>query len=232
MMAGCNRGLVLKTPLEPDEKVAKDDIVFVDGNPAGHVNKVVVEGQQRIAFFAINDESVAKEKMRVGVIRVRYGGKISLRTDRADAQAPMLANGDTVPVVSKTGFEVRRLASNKVVTVLLGSVAVIALALFCFRRLARGWLLLLTLVLSGWIAWVALPWASDAVATIYTHLPQAASVESGGPSQDVGAESIISRLMEKRPSPEMVAYAAVFIATFIVLSVVMRSSLNRLENRI
>ena len=35
-----------------------------------------------------------------------------------------------------------------------------------------------------------------------------------------------------RPSPEVVAYAAVFVATFIGLSMVVRSSLKRLEGQI
>lgn len=232
LLTGCNRALELKTPLEPDEKVAKGDVVFVDGSPAGHVNQIVVEGQQRMALFAINDETVAKEKMRVGVIRILEAGKISLRAGGADTRSPMLANGETVPVLSKTGFAVRHLASHKTLTALLAGLAGVALVLFCFRRLARGWLLLLTLVLSGWIAWVALPWTKDAVAKVYTLLPQAASAAAGGSSQDVGAESVISRLMETRPSPEVVAYAAVFVATFIGLSMVMRSSLKRLEGQI
>jgi hypothetical protein len=232
LFTGCNRTLVLKTPLEPDEKVIKGDVVFVDGNPAGHVNQIVVEGQQRMALFAINDETVAKEKMRVGVIRVLEDGKISLRTGGADARSPMLANGETVPVMSKTGFAVRHFASNKVLTAVMAGLAVVALALFCFRRLARGWLLLLTLVLSGFIAWVALPWTRDAVAKIYTLLPQAAAAAAVGSSQDAGAESVISRLMKTRPSPEVVAYAAVFVAMFIGLSMVMRSSLKRLEGQI
>jgi hypothetical protein len=232
LFTGCNRALVLKTPLEPDEKVTKGDVVFVDGNPAGHVNQIVVEGQQPMALFAINDETVAKEKMRVGVIRVLEDGKISLRTGGADGRSPALANDETVPVMSKTGFAVRHLASNKTFTALLAGLAGVALVLFCFRRLARGWLLLLALVLSGWIAWVALPWASNAVTTVYTHLPQASSEAAARSSQDAGAESVISRLMETRPSREVVAYAAVFVATFICLSMVMRTSLKRLERQI
>lgn len=231
LLTGCNRALVLKTPLEPDEKVAKGDVVYVDGNPAGHVKQIVVEGQQRIALFAINDEPVTKEKMRAGVVRVLEDGKVSLRTGETDARSPILVNGETIPVMSKSGFAVRHLASSKLLTALLAALAVVALVLICFRRLARGWLLLLTLLLSGWIAWIALPWASDAVAKVYTRLPQSASATSVRSSEDAGAESVISRLMEKRPSPETVGYAAVFVATFVALSVVMRGALKRLEGK-
>jgi hypothetical protein len=231
LLTGCNRALVLRTPLEPDEKVAKGDVVYVDGNPVGHVKQIVVEGQQRIALFAINDEPVTKEKMRAGVVRVLEDGKVSLRTGGTDARSPILVNGETIPVMSKSGFAVRHLASNKTLTALLASLAVVALVLICFRRLARGWLLLLTLVLSGWIAWIALPWASDAVVKVYTRLPQSASATSVGSSQDAGAESVIFRLMEKRPSPETVGYAAVFVATFVALSVAMRGALKRLDGK-
>ena len=229
LLTGCNRALVLKTPLESDEKVTKGDVVFIDGNPSGHVNQIVVEGQQRVALIAINDETVAKEKMRVGVIRVLEDGKISLRTGGADARSPMLANGEIVPVMSKTGFAVRHFASSKVLTAVMAGLAVVALALFCFRRLARGWLLLLTLVLSGFVAWVALPWTRDAVAKVYTLLPQTTAAAPADASQDVGAKPALSRLMHNPPNPESVAYAAVFLAAFIVISMAMRGSLKRLE---
>jgi hypothetical protein len=231
LLTGCNRALVLKTPLEPDEKVAKGYVVYVDGSPAGHVKQIVVEGQQRIALFVINDEPVTKEKMRAGVVRVLEDGKISLRTGGMDVRSPMLVSGETIPVMSKTGFAVRHLESSKILTALLAGLAVVALVVVCFRRLARGWLLFLTLLLSGWIAWIALPWASDAVTKVYTGLPQATSATSVGSSQDAGNESVISRLMEKRPNPETVGYAAVFVATFVALSVVMRGALKRLEGK-
>lgn len=232
LLAGCSREFELKAKLLPDEQISEKSPVLLDGTIAGYVKAVRIESGDRVAVLALTDKPLAQQRVKLGTVRVVEDGKISLRTDGADARSPMLANGETVPVMSKTGFAVRHLASNKMLTALLAGLAVVALVLFCFRRLARGWLLLLTLVLSGWIAWVALPWTSDAVAKVYTRLPQAASVTSGGSSQDVGAESVISRLMEKRPSPEAVAYAAVFVATFIVLSAVMRSSLKRLEGQI
>ena len=231
VVSGCNRALVLKTPLETDEKIAKDDIVFVDGKAAGHVKKVVDEGGQRMAVLAITDQSVAKEKMRVGVVRVLENGRLSLRTDETDAQSPLLTSGAIVPAMSRTGFTMRHLASNKVFMATLVGFAVIVLASFCFRRLARVWLLLLALVLSGWSAWLALPWASDAVTRIYALLPQANTTVSADAPQSGSIKSTLLQFMHNPPSPEIVAYCSVFLLAFIVLSVCVFGSMKRLENQ-
>jgi hypothetical protein len=181
--------------------------------------------------LTITDQSVVKEKMRVGVVRVLENGRLSLRTDETDAQSPLLTSGAIVPVMSRTGFAVRRLASNKVLTALLTGLAVVALALFCFRRLARVWLLLLALVLSGWSAWLALPWASDAVTRIYALLPQANTTVSADAPQSGSIKSTLLQFMHNPPSPEIVAYCSVFLLAFIVLSVCVFGSMKRLENQ-
>ncbi len=231
LMTGCNRGLVLKTPLEPDEKIAKDDIVFVDGKAAGHVKQIVEDGGQRMAVLAITDQTVVKEKIRVGVVRVLEDGRMSLRTDETDAKSPLLTSGAIVPVMSRTGFTMHHLASNKVFMATLVGFAVIVLAIFCFRRLARVWLLLLALVLSGWSAWLALPWASDAVTRIYVLLPQANTTVSADAPQSGSIKSTLLQFMHNPPSPEIVAYCSVFLLAFIVLSVCVFGSMKRLENQ-
>jgi small-conductance mechanosensitive channel len=169
--------------------------------------------------------------MRAGVVRVIHDGQIDLRTDGVDAQSPMLVNGETVPVMSRTGFAVRRLASNKVLTALLTGLAVVALALFCFRRLARVWLLLLAVVLAGWSAWLALPWASDAVTRIYTLLPQANPTVSVDATQSGDIKSALLHFMHQPPSPEIVAYCGVFLLVFIILSMGVFASLKRFEKQ-
>src|SRR5689334_7145170 len=80
-LIGCNRALELKTPLEPDERVAKDDVVSADGKSVGLVKKVTTDGNERIALLVITDMSVVEQKMHVGVVRIRESEKISLRTD-------------------------------------------------------------------------------------------------------------------------------------------------------
>jgi len=228
---GCNRALVLKTPLEPDEKTAKNDIVFVDGKAAGHVKKVVDEDGQRIAVLAITDQTVVKEKIRVGVVRMLEDGRMSLRTDETDPKSPLLTSGAIVPVMSKTGFEVRHLASNKVLEAAIIGFAVIVLVIFSFRRLARVWLLFLALLLSCWSAWLVLPWASAAVTKIYTHLPQANSPVSADATQGGGVKSTLLQFIHNPPPPEIVAYSGVFLVVFVVLSICVFGSVKRFENQ-
>jgi hypothetical protein len=227
--SGCDRALVVKTPLGPAETVAKEDAVFVDGNPAGHVRKVVAEGETRFAVLAITDDS-AKQKMRAGVVRVIETGKINLQTDSVSAESPLLGANSTIPVMSKTGFAVQRLTSRRMLTGLLIGLAIISVILLLFRRLARGWLLLLTLALSAASAWMVLPWAAGFVARGYALLPQP-PLTSGNTSPSTGIQHGFSRLLETAPNPQIVAYAVIFVLAFIVLSVLLRGALNRLENR-
>ena len=227
---GCDRALVLKTPLEPDEKISKDDAVMVDGSVVGRVKSVVTENGQRIAVFTITDESVARLRMRAGVLRVRESRNISLWTDAVDAQSAPLASGAIVPVTTKTGFAMRQITSSRILTPVLIGLAVLAVALFVFRRLARGWLLLLTLVLSAGIAWAALPWTSDAVAKLYALRPHTDPAVSADPTQVDRAGDTVSRLIRNPPEPRTVGYAAVFVFAFVTISVALRHSVNRLDN--
>lgn len=226
---GCDRALVVKTPLGPSENFSKDDAVFVDGTVAGHLKRVGAEGSERIAVLAITEDS-ARQKMRTGVVRVLDDGKISLRTDSVESQSPLLSTGAMIPVISKTGLAVRQLTSNRMLTGLLVGLAIVAVCLLLFRRLVRGWLLLLTLVLSATSAWLLLPWTASAVSRGYSLLPKLNSGANGAPAS-VGTSQSLSTFFESPPNPQAVAYAAVFIVAFIVLSVVLRGAFNRLENR-
>jgi hypothetical protein len=228
LFTGCNRALVLKTLLESDEKISKGDIVLVDGAAAGTVKRVAVDGVNRAAEFAITDEA-AKSKLRVGIVRLREDGRILLRTDAVDAQAPQLANGAMVPLISKPGLAVRQFASSRMWPLLLMGLAIILVALLLFRRMARSWMLLLALVLSGGVAWVALPWTSGAVANVFSRLTPATGGIDAAPR--AGLAQALSKLIGNPPDPQVVAYAAAFIAAFIILSVLLRFALDRLECR-
>ncbi|MDX1952184.1 MAG: hypothetical protein SFY81_08355 [Verrucomicrobiota bacterium] len=219
----------MRTPLDSLETFSKNDAVLVDGTLAGHVKKVTVEGDKRIAVLAIT-EDFAKQKMRAGVVRVPGKGKISLRTDGVESQSPLLSTGAIIPVISKTGLAVRQLTSNRMLTGLMVGLGIIAVCLLVFRRLVRGWLLVLTLVLSATIAWIVLPWTANAVSRGFALLPRMASSANPAPAT-LGTSQSLSTFFESPPNPHMVAYAGVFIAAFIVLSVVLRGAFNRLENR-
>lgn len=230
LFVGCDqRALVLKTPLGPNENFSKDDAVFVDGTTAGHLKNVAAEGDKRVAVLAITEDS-AKHKMRAGVVRILDEGKISLRTDGVEAQSPMLATGAMIPVMSKTGLTVRQLTSNRMLTGMLVGLAIVAVCLLLFRRLVRGWMLILTLVLSATSAWILLPWTAGAVAGGYALVPKTTSIANGAPAT-AGTSQSLSTFFESPPNPHAVAYAAVFIVAFIVLSVVLRGAFHRLENR-
>ncbi len=229
LLTGCDRASVLKTPLESDEKISMGDIVLVDGASAGAVTRVATASGQRTAELAITDEGM-KSKLRVGIVRLREDGRISLRTDAVDAQSPPLATGAVIPLVSKPALAIRQFRTGRMLPGVLVGLAIVLVALLLFRRLARGWMLLLTLLLSGAVAWVALPWTTGAVAKVYSLIPSA----TGGTdtAQKTGLAQAVSRFIANPPDAQAVAYAAVFVIAFIILCVVLRSALARIENRI
>jgi hypothetical protein len=229
LLTGCDRALLLKTPLESDEKIAKGDIVLLDGAPAGAVTRVATTDGQRTADLVITDEGM-KSKLRVGIVRLREDGRIFLRTDAVDAQAPPLANGAVIPLVSKPALAIRQFTTGRMLPGVLVGLAIVLVALLLFRRLARGWMLLLTLCLSGAMAWVALPWTTGAVAKVYSLVPSA----TGGTdtAQKMGFAQAVSRFIANPPDAQAVAYAAVFVVAFVILCVALRCALARIENRV
>lgn len=96
-------------------------------------------------------------------------------------------------------------------------------------EVATGWLIMLVLVFSGWLAWIALPWTSGFVARIYASLPPAPPASAHGAEPKSGLAQLLSRLIQNPPDPQAVAYAAVFVVAFVVLSILLRGALKRLE---
>jgi hypothetical protein len=147
-----------------------------------------------------------------------------------NAHAAPLKNGAVVPLVSKPGLAIRQFTSGRVLPGLVVGLGVVLVALLLFRRLVRGWMVLLALVLSGFTAWILLPWASGTVTKVYTLLP-APAANAPGAAQKSGIAKVLSRLIENLPDPQAVAYAAVFVLAFIIVSIALRSAFNRLESR-
>ena len=155
-----------------------------------------------------------------------------MRIEPLSAIATALANEVAVPLISHARLLVGRLTSGGVLAEVLGGAIAVVLALLLFRRLLRGWLILLALVLSAWLAWIALPWTSGAVAKIYVLLPPVppvapSSAPGAGPKS--GLAHLLSRLLQNPPDPQAVAYATVFVVAFIALSILLRGALKRLE---
>jgi hypothetical protein len=228
---GCRRSSSYETRLAENERIAEKTAVLLDQSVVGYVNSIKMKGEDRIAVLRLTNEVATRTVLRQGTVRVLVDdGQIHLRTDEVKPESPALPEGAIIPVMSKTGFAIHRFSSNRTLTAILVGLAGIAVMVLLFRRLVRGWLLLLTLVLSATSAWILLPWTAGAVARGYALVPKTPSIANGAPAT-AGTSQTLSTFFESPPNPQAVAYAAVFIVAFIVLSVVLRGAFNRLENR-
>lgn len=222
---GCDRALVLKTPLEPGEKVAKGDAVLVDGVAAGHVKSVVAEGRQRIAVLAVTDEAGARQKMRAGVVRVIQDGQVDLRTDGVTTDSAPLPSGSLIPAKSKTAFVVGKVANRQTGLVILLVVVGVALLVLLFRSAKGAVVILLSLLLAVVTGWVLHPYAVPWVEKLYHSVPTAdnsvASQKDQTPDQESNQRGVAAlerravEILSHRPDARLVAFAAVSITGFI-----------------
>jgi hypothetical protein len=235
---GCNRDLVLKAPLEPDEKVAKGDTVLVDGLPAGRLKDVVTEGGQRLAVLAIEDEAGARQKMRAGVVRVVQDGKVNLRTDGVANDSTPLPPGSVIPAKSKAAFVVGKIANKQIGLVALLALAGIALLVILFRSAKGAAVILLALTLAVTTGWVLHPYAVPWVEKLYQSAPSAASgnAQTGqtpdGESAKRGIASVERRavdILSHRPDARLVAFVAISGAALLICGFVIRSAVCAFE---
>jgi len=226
---------VLKTPLEPGEKVAKGDAVLVDGVAAGRVKSVVADGGQRVAVLAVTDEAGARQKMRAGVVRVIQNGQIDLRTDGVATDSAPLPSGSLIPAKSKAAFVVGKIANKQIGLVILLAVVGVVLLVILFRSAKGAVVVLLALLLAVATGWVLHPYAVPWVEQVYHSVP--AADESGTSQADqtpdqnstgrgvAGLERRAVEVLNHRPDARLVAFTAVSVAGFLIYALVMKSVL-------
>jgi len=236
---GCNRALVLKTPLEPSEKVAKGDTVLVDGVAAGQVKSVVADGGQRVAVLAVTDEAGARQKMRAGVVRVIQDGQIDLRTDGVATDSAPLPSGALIPAKTKAAFVVGKVANKQIGLVILLAVVGIALLVILFRSAKGAVVVLLALLLAVATGWVLHPYAVPWVEQVYNSVP--AADESGTSRADQtpdknstgqGVAALERRAVEflnHRPDARLVAFTAVSVVGFVIYLLFVGSAMRTLK---
>lgn len=236
---GCDRALVLKTPLEPGEKVAKGDAVLVDGVAAGRVKSVVADGGQRVAVLAVTDEVGARQKMRAGVVRVIQNGQIDLRTDGVATDSAPLPSGSLIPAKSKAAFVVGKIANKQIGLVILLAVVGIALLVILLRSAKGAVVVLLALLLAVATGWVLHPHAVPWVEQVYHSIPVAD--ESGTSKVDqtpdqnstgqgvAGLERRAVEVLNHRPDARLVAFTAISVLGFLVYALFAGSAMRALK---
>jgi hypothetical protein len=92
LLVSCSRPLRLQVVLEKNEELTKGMPVFVDSTRAGTVVAIGEEGGERVADLAITLKE-ARERLRVGALRVTEPGRIQINTDAVKEGAAPFPTG-------------------------------------------------------------------------------------------------------------------------------------------
>ena len=229
-LAGCGRNFTLKTVLNADETVQRDDAVYVDGTMAGKVRAIRLEGGLRLAELAITEPS-ARSRMKVGVVRNPQSGRVELLTSGVVTNAAPLAPGALIPTQSKLGFAFTKYALNQTTLIAVAAFLVALLLGLGFKKIFKSVLVLaVALPLSGLAAWVITPNVTPVVEEFYAKASVKNSADSSGslssdpvPSVLTKAKVIEGKLIQvlvQRPDPRVVAFSGVFLIALCVFACV------------
>jgi len=243
LLVSCGRPLRLQVVLEKNEEVAKGMPVHVDSTKAGTVVSVGEEGGERVADLAIT-VTEARERLRVGAVRVREPGRIQINTDAVKDGAAALPRGARIPTTSKVGYWVAKYSQTSTLAVV--GIAVVALVILwlVFRSLVGTIGLVLCVVFAGIVTQAihpyVVPWVEKAMnrmgpppasaPTLPVQEPKtsptpAESASNGSlpPAAQVykQAEATIIEVMNSRPSPVVLTWCGVFVVLFIGFNLVL-----------
>ena len=224
-LSGCGKQVVLKTVLDADEAVQPKDAVYVDGNPAGVVRAVRLEGGLRLAEFAIKDEA-AQEKMRAGVLREPGAQRINLTTGEVKPGAAPLPEGQIISRQSKIEYAAKKYAFNQTTLIVVGGVlAAVLLALILKKVFKSAVVLALALPLAGATAWVVTPNVVPIVERFYASAPVKENVSSAAPADKQPLPNVMAKtkelegklvqILDHRPDPRAVSFSMVFLLGFV-----------------
>jgi hypothetical protein len=242
LLVSCSRPLRLQVVLEKNEDLTKGMPVFVDSTKAGTVIAIGEEGGERVANLAITLKE-ARDRLRVGAVRVRESGRIQINTDAVKDGAAVLPHGARIPTTSKVGYLVAKYSQTSTLMAVGIAVVILVILWLVFRSLVGTIGLVLCVLLSGVVTQAihpyVVPWVEKALncigpppaspATLQVQeqpKPAAAEATTTGPLPPAAqvykqAESTIIEVMNARPSPVVLTWCIVFVACFIGFNLVL-----------
>ena len=243
LLVSCSRPLRLQVVLEKNEEVAKGMPVLVDSTKAGAVVAVGEEGGERVADLVITVKE-ARERLRVGVIRVREPGRIQINTDAVMEGAAALPHGARIPTMSKVGYWVTKYSQTSTLAAVGIAVVILVILWLVFRSLVGTIGLVLCVMLSGVVTQAIhsylVPWVekglnhigpppglvpTQPVRELEKHpVPPESAIKSAVPPAAKvykEAEATVIEVMNARPSPVVLTWCIVFVACFIGFNLVL-----------
>lgn len=225
-LSACSRRETFQVVLSQDEKVAAGDPVYLDALQVGTVTRVGDEGGDHVADVQI-DVSAAGEKLRDGIVRVPVAGRIQLKADAVTDNARPLSPGARIPTRSALVDTIISYSGRSTLMAVGIALALLVVLYLVFKSLVGAIGLVICTAVSAVLTQVVYLPLAPWVLRIYERFPvQDAGASLGGSppasSSAVGqAMSTVSEVMRSRPDPRMVAWCLVFLATFIVLNIVL-----------
>jgi hypothetical protein len=229
LLSACSSNETFQTVLGADEVVTVGLPVFLDDLQVGTVVNVGTEGGDRVADISV-DMGAARDRMRVGVVRVATDGRIQLKSSGVEAGAPTLAKGARIPTRSAVLDTLISYSSRSTLAALGIAVVGFVLVFFVFRSLVGAVGLIICTVIAGVFTQVVYLHLAPWVLKLYARFPAPEATGLGGPQAQgapggtgmVGqAMDSVQQVMLARPDPRMVAWCLVFLAAFIVFNMVL-----------
>lgn len=216
VLSGCNKRY--NTVVGPDEGITKHSAVTVDGQRAGEVKQVQVKDGQLVAEFDV-DRS-AEGQIRQGVVRVRSGNVVDLRTTTVDANAQPLPAGAFIPVQSPIHHNLSKYTHNRTVLIVAAALVVaLLLAVFFGRAFKSGLVLAGLLLFSTMSAWLLHPLLTPYVERLYATTGVSATGTQPTSTTTVQAlQSKLQAILASRPDPQIVAFIAALLASLVLIA--------------
>lgn len=219
VLTGCNKRY--NTVVSPDEGIAKNSAVTVDGQRSGEVKQVQVKDGQLVAEFDV-DRS-AEGQIRQGIVRVRNGNVVDLRTTTVDANAQPLPAGAFIPVQSALQHNLSKYTHNRTVLIVAAAlVLALLLAVFFGRAFKSGLMLAGLLLFSTVAAWLLHPLLTPYVERLYATTANAGVAATG--TQPPSATTVqalqnkLQAILASRPDPQIVAFIAALLVSLLAIA--------------
>ena len=238
--SGCNRSPTFQTKLGNDEQMPEKAPVLVDNVQAGYVKALKVEGGERVAVLAITNAQIAKKELKTGIVRVIEDGRINLRTDGVKTDSAPLSMGAYIPSKSKAQYAVEKFTSAPMLAVVVIAVAVVLLVMICLKSATHFVVLSLALTLAGVSAWALHPYLVPEIQTLYQSMPTTSKAEANTANQPSAAKSgsglatvekYFVDVLNNRPDPQVLAFAATFTFWFLLYSLLLSRAIRALKRR-
>ena len=239
VVTGCVQELTLEVPVGQNEKLAVNDVVYLNGQPIGEIKHLIMASGDRAAIISIDSR---RDEFRTGVYRDSEDNRINLRSGKAGSQSPPLISGTRIPRESGLLPELRVFANDK--TLILAVVAIVALfvVIYAFKFFFKFSLIIFAFVLSGMLTWVSYPFALPFVESLYARNSAegiALSTETVNKTvvdvnEDVtdleDAASGVMRILVNRPDPTWVTFSALLFSYFVILTMLLGKATRAIKN--